>query len=197
MKKSTLGEFAIRSRHDYSYSMSPSLFTDDARRTTDRQPFSSYPENDHSSLFGEPVPPTVRFLDTLDSQLYSFANRNQPNHQPRLQSASPKLIHRPLSSNSFMTSNQRQSSTESSTTPEAGAYEDCSSQVQNLSARIQQCEQNSQSSSDSDKPKSLPDSTGIRGVSYFVDINSSSSQSDSKVPRPQSSSVSSSNYFRR
>lgn len=52
---------SLRSRYDYYYS-SPTSATSTAA--------TNYYENQHASLFGDPVPPSTGFLENLDSHLY-------------------------------------------------------------------------------------------------------------------------------
>lgn len=55
----------IRSRYDYYYSsMSPASSA------------ANFYDNQNQSLFGDPVPPSTDFLETLDNHLYGSLRRN-------------------------------------------------------------------------------------------------------------------------
>lgn len=60
----------IRSRYDYYYSsMSPSSSA------------ANFYDNQNQSLFGDPVPPSTDFLETLDNHLYGSLRRGSTLHQ--------------------------------------------------------------------------------------------------------------------
>lgn len=61
----------IRSRYDYYYSsMSPASSA------------INFYDNQNQSLFGDPVPPSTDFLETLDNHLYGSFRKNSTLEQP-------------------------------------------------------------------------------------------------------------------
>lgn len=70
--RSTQHSPSLRSRYDYYYSSPTSTSTATVA--------TNFYENQHASLFGDPVPPSTGFLENLDNHLYgSFkrCNRNR------------------------------------------------------------------------------------------------------------------------
>lgn len=105
----------IRSRYDYYYSsMSPASSA------------INFYDNQNQSLFGDPVPPSTDFLETLDNHLYGSFRKKSVLDQPpqsdtfiedfiaaqnrlRIQSGRDKNGNKPIHSNDYQNDHSRQS----------------------------------------------------------------------------------------
>lgn len=70
----------MRSRYDYYYTtMSPTTSPPISQQTITTTTEQGYYDNQHASLFGDPVPPSTGFIENLDNHLYGSL-RHHHNH---------------------------------------------------------------------------------------------------------------------